>query len=540
MVQQLCKDVDPVSLHDFLAFIRPYSLPGDTAPMVLEAPRLSSISLDEAEKVKKYGKMLVDNLLVPKIMLGEPGKNSLVKLLELLQKPWQEHLLLSLPDSIVSLTGDILDVVDTILACVRFDRFDQLGAINAVDRVRKMFRSSSGEPLSLLATAIGENGYWMDRVFSFVQITSSIKVHKSQIDDVNEYLNAPNPEKESVNEMAAKLVGVAKDLQYLSEELSPEAVEKMLKGGIAKVEHFWTLVLEEYEKHGFQNINVEELQSTVAEASMAFPNEESIQGYRGKLNKMLALKSGEEKMDLMLTAFFALHKLIMNGKPLEVEQLSVFLQHAQAAQGVQLPLSKKEEFELALGELPTKAVEIMKRDLDEAKKFQTVLSSCMSWAASTFKETMVDRLSMMMDLMISLKAYIGSPEERDVQAWLVNDEGKTKLASLMSAKVAASKVGDQDWWGQNYLVEKMKVVEDVIEKSKTMILKKSVDALMEKLALLEPMAGGNTDGKLWTEGLKNLNDWNMLQKHAQSNLLKVPAPELNQHMDAVEEADLQF
>ena len=539
MVQHIAKEFDEASVEQFVEFVRPYALPEDDAAILLYAPRLSHVKVSEEEKLKKYAKVMVDQLLVPMIMKGEGGKAALERLVGLIQKPLQTHLLMQLPDSVVTLTGDMLDVADTILAIVHPDPFSQLTAINAVDRVRKMFRTASGEPLSLLASALSENVYWMDKVATFAQITSSIKVHKAEIEKVNEYLASDLAASADLNEMAAKLGSIVKDLQYLSEGLSPEAVEKMMKGGAKKVVEFWHLMLAEFDKHGFQNLNVEVVQSTLVEASIAFPNEGDVQAFRGSLNEMLVLKSGEEKMTLMLQHFFKVHEAITTNSPFEEAKVSEFLEHAHAAQGVQVPMSRKEEFELALGEFPHKAVLILKRSLPDAQRFLKILKACTSWTSKTFGDTMVQRLEVVLDLALAVSDYVGDPEEKDEKKWVGQDEGKKKLTRLMSTLASAKKIGEQEWWGSVYQADKMGVARAAVERAKAHILQVSTGELQAVTDKLTPLAGGAPEGKCWTDGLKSLNDWVSLQKHAQSTLLENDAPLLNETMNQVEQVCLK-
>ena len=187
---QVKAEMQETVFKEFLNHMRPYPLEIDDGEVQLPWPKLSTIRLRESVKLQLYSKALVEGIIVPLIMEGEPSCKKMLELMKMLETTLQQHLMEDLDDDVVRLCSDLVDCATTVRAVMTTDAFAMLPAVESVDKIRKHFRVPNQKPLAMIANALAESTFWVDKITTFIQLTCTVKVHKQRIDELQTFVQS--------------------------------------------------------------------------------------------------------------------------------------------------------------------------------------------------------------------------------------------------------------------------------------------------------------------------------------------------------------
>ena len=285
--------------------VRTYSKPEEEKMELKQQilkPPLCMIQLPVAERCALWSSVIMNELLIPILMEGSPKVEMMMGMLTAILGQCQSDLVLDLADEEVGFLADLQDFSGGLLAVVRGNPLTCWKEMESVDKLRKEFRTVGKRPLTVLASCVAQQQFYMDKVTSFSTLASSLKVHKGRVDAVLNYLSDPGADmagenEKSYNQEAESLGAVVQDVLFLAEELQPELVEDIQSQTLSKVEAFWLKV---QPRLADENLKLELLHQLLADSTIAFPNAQCLNIYRSQLTSFMTGKQSEQKMSLVM------------------------------------------------------------------------------------------------------------------------------------------------------------------------------------------------------------------------------------------------
>ena len=416
------------------------------------------------------------------------------------------------------------DCATSVLAVMSSDAFAMLPAVEAVDKIRKHFRSTTQKPLAMIASALADSSYWLERITTFIQVTCTLKVHRNRIDDLQAFVKT---ELVQTQDEALKLLEMVRSLVYLQEELaSSESMKELSTPMAGRVSSFWQGA-KEHLHTAEPAVSVKTLQELLSEAELAFPQQAPFAAFTLELAEILKTKSGEEKIRKLMEIMPDLWDM-QDLTQYDDEKNEAIMETMGACRGLKMSAADSGLYRHEMLELAKKLPGIIEDNHSLALRLEKVLRHGLEWMDPEFEKHLFAKNCSLMRLRECVDAY--KCEHSSVLNMVQDDPSKSRLADMMRAEKS---VIEKDWVGAEVASRIMKEARHLKEESKKIVVDGARACLAQAVADLRPHAGGGPGGQAWCEGVPN--DWASVMAAANSTLMQSNGGKVKSLLDPVDE-----
>ena len=166
VVQPAMAECQPEKLKEVLHTIRPYQISQDLlAPWDLLKPCLHQLkSIKPQEKLQMYSEVLLGDMLVPLLQLGDMGVPKLSQLLKLISSEFEKHLIEEIDECYVEMIADLLSFSKGCLTLLSDDALEQLAGFEDIEKIKKCSKGVGASPLHILCNTLGECAWHAERL----------------------------------------------------------------------------------------------------------------------------------------------------------------------------------------------------------------------------------------------------------------------------------------------------------------------------------------------------------------------------------------
>ena len=374
-----------------------------------------------------------------------------------------------------------------------------------VETLKDTMRTTSSKPLARVANSMATQPYWNDRIRSFTQRASSLKVHSCRYKRVCSSLDC-KAVRTQPNEVE-DLVLLCKDVALLVQELPSEFAESLPVKLVAKLKDTCDAAFAAMDSPQGCKLAPHMLSNLVMECSIAVPDSAVVESYKQKLAERMEKAAGDQKISKVSTSWGEIVKTLgtEQGDAL-IDPFATLLHDCQGMtlagdvdellKGVEKTIRWMEQ---ALQDMKARAVSRM------CVALELLLPMVYDDKAGASVKTVVQRIAACSAIDMGVADFKGA--WTSMHDMLVADEKLELLKEIMRLREALVDSGDKELEKKGVYKTIVDESGNVIEQAKSCLVEKHQIIVSEATQRLQDVAAGDgeTAGIEWTGG-KDLQD----------------------------------
>eukprot|EP00971_Amphidinium_carterae_P352416 6492583-Amphidinium_carterae.6 len=530
-INSVAETVDERKLAQFWHLVRPHKFCSTmTQSFDMNTPTLSSIDETIDDKVKALLDQVLLQLLLPLVQRGEAAGKYVHLLAEAVKNHVDKDMEDEIEEQFLPCLVNMRQYLSGFIALMG-KPFEQLENKDSILTMRQAHGSKSTDMCIIFSKAVLEVSWYKQMLDSFLADSLSMDVHRDAIQKCRGFWEGCQAflwENLAFNDLVPGLKGVS----ALAQDVPETVMLPLLQTASLKTSTWWQSCLQVMQTDAEKCLEMQaEMQNFIKEACITFPLEQKWEDAQNQLNEVYAQAMCSKKCSGLVEAAEKLASVLDEASWVQSAQN---LAHAvREARGVEVSHAMWQKLRpLLQQQLPQKLLGLLKARSTDAQLLVDIFVEFNGVGCKPFcPASLVDKFLHGSNL---LQAYLACKEaELQKQTW-DQPGAKDKLAELVRCIEKCNLA--ESGWGKDIIQNLLHEATTIQDKVKACWLEAGRKALADGVALLQPLAGGKTDGSLWKDSLSADAKWEDVVAQAKASIFTMTISRITSMRDHIEEA----